>query len=115
MSLNSLRGEVPQAVSNLTNLEVLDLSSNCLTGEIPWALESLHFLSYFNVSNNDLDGPVPAGGQFCMFPSSSFAGNPGMEAAAGAGAGADPTLGTTRERGWHRNRTVGLDAIGRSR
>jgi hypothetical protein len=50
-----------------------------------------------------------------MFPSSSFAGNPGMEAAAGAGAGADPALGTTRERGWHRNRTVGMDAIGRSR
>jgi hypothetical protein len=57
---------------------VLDLSSNRLTGEIPRALESLHFLSYFNVSNNDLDGPVPAGGQFCTFPSSSFAGNPGM-------------------------------------
>jgi Leucine-rich repeat (LRR) protein len=109
LSLNSLRREVPLVVGNLTNLEVLDLSNNRLTGEIPRALESLHFLSYFNVSN-DLDGPVPAGGQFCTFPSSSFAGNPGMEAAAGA----DPALGATRERGWHRNRTVGMDAIGRS-
>jgi hypothetical protein len=36
----------------------------------------------------------------------------GMEGAAGAGA--DPALGATRERGWHRNRTVGMDAIGRS-
>jgi hypothetical protein len=97
LSLNSLRGEVPQAIGNLTNLEVLDLSSNRLTGEIPRALESLHFLSYFNVSKNDLDGPVPAGGQFCTFPSSSFAGNSRMEAAAGAGA--DLALGMTRERG----------------
>jgi hypothetical protein len=38
----------------------------------------------------------------------------GKEAAAGAGAGADPALGATRERGWNRNRTVGMDAIGRS-
>jgi hypothetical protein len=36
----------------------------------------------------------------------------GMEAAAGAGS--DPALGATRDRGWHRNRTVGMDAIGRS-
>jgi hypothetical protein len=36
----------------------------------------------------------------------------GMEAAAGAGS--DPALGATRERGWHHNRTVGMDAVGRS-
>jgi hypothetical protein len=34
----------------------------------------------------------------------------GMEAAVGA----DAALGATRERGWNRNRTVGMDAIGRS-
>jgi hypothetical protein len=36
----------------------------------------------------------------------------GMEAAAVAGA--DATLDATRERGWNHNRTVGMDAIGRS-
>jgi hypothetical protein len=29
------------------------------------------------------------------------------------GAGADPALGATRERGWNRNQTVGMNAIGR--
>jgi hypothetical protein len=32
-----------------------------------------------------------------------------------AGMGVDAALGATRERGWNRNRTVGMDAIGRSR
>jgi hypothetical protein len=36
----------------------------------------------------------------------------GKEAAAGAGV--DPALGATRERGWNHNRTVGMDAIGQS-
>uniref|UniRef100_J3L9Q2 Leucine-rich repeat-containing N-terminal plant-type domain-containing protein n=1 Tax=Oryza brachyantha TaxID=4533 RepID=J3L9Q2_ORYBR len=70
LSFNSISGEIPQAICNLTNLDMLDLSNNNLTGTIPLQLNKLHFLSAFNVSNNDLEGPIPTGGQFDTFDSS---------------------------------------------
>ncbi|KAF7078173.1 hypothetical protein CFC21_082649 [Triticum aestivum] len=75
-SFNDSKGQIPQSICNLTNLQVLDLSTNNLTGGIPAALNSLHFLSAFNISNNDLEGPIPSGGQFNTFQNSSFDGNP---------------------------------------
>jgi hypothetical protein len=62
LSSNSLTGEIPGQICNLTNLQTLDLSDNQLTGAIPSQLSDLHFLSRFDVSNNQLEGPVPTGG-----------------------------------------------------
>jgi hypothetical protein len=75
LSSNSLSGQIPPQLCNLTNLQELDLSSNHLTGEIPSELNNLHFLSAFNISHNNLEGPIADGCQLSTFSNSSFEGN----------------------------------------
>ncbi|KAB1209228.1 Receptor-like protein 12 [Morella rubra] len=58
-SNNGLTGHIPSSLGNLKNLEVLDLAQNKLVGEIPPELVQLNFLAVFNVSNNSLTGPIP--------------------------------------------------------
>jgi Leucine-rich repeat (LRR) protein len=83
LSANKLRGQIPNSVFNLKNLETLDLSNNYLTGivefdefvtlknlttldisgnqlsEFPNFLRNQHELEYLNLSNNTIHGHVP--------------------------------------------------------
>ncbi|WVZ49374.1 hypothetical protein U9M48_000741 [Paspalum notatum var. saurae] len=58
-SYNKLIGRPPSTFSNLSNLENLGLGSNLLTGEIPESITGMHNLTLLDVSNNDLSGPIP--------------------------------------------------------
>ncbi|KAL0884470.1 hypothetical protein Bca101_008451 [Brassica carinata] len=75
LSNNDFTGHIPSSWANLTSLESLDLSRNQLTGKIPQELGTLSFLEYINVSHNKLTGQIPQGTQFGGQPKSSFEGN----------------------------------------
>ena len=49
---NSLTGEIPSEIGNLTNLTYLQLRSNQLTGSIPPEIGNLTNLTYLSLSNN---------------------------------------------------------------
>ncbi|WOL05996.1 phytosulfokine receptor 1-like [Canna indica] len=54
-----LLGSIPPWLSNLTKLNVLDLSWNHLEGSIPSWLGNLDSLFYLDLSNNSLSGEIP--------------------------------------------------------
>lgn len=55
----SLRGRVPEWLSQCKKMEVLDLSRNQLIGTIPSWIGELHHLCYLDLSNNSLVGDAP--------------------------------------------------------
>ena len=58
---NSLKGEIPAEITQLTHLGYLDLQLNSLSGEIPQDIgEHLSNLRTLNLKNNQLTGKIPA-------------------------------------------------------
>ncbi|KAK7263905.1 hypothetical protein RJT34_31504 [Clitoria ternatea] len=78
LSRNHITGQIPQDMSNMHQLQSLDLSSNQLSGSIPSSISSLSFLGFLNLSNNNLLGAIPYTGQITTFDTPSFARNPGL-------------------------------------
>ncbi|XP_057990417.1 receptor-like protein EIX2 [Hevea brasiliensis] len=78
LSRNHISGQIPKSISELRQLLSLDLSGNRLSGPIPQSISSLTFLGNLNVSNNNLSGIIPSTNQMSTFNASSFAGNPGL-------------------------------------
>ncbi|XP_042940342.1 receptor-like protein EIX1 isoform X2 [Carya illinoinensis] len=100
LSINKLHGEIPEGITNLTelvalnlsrnnlsglitpkigllrNLQCLDLSRNQLYGEIPMSISNLSFLSQLDLSTNNLSGKIPTGTQIQSLDASAFLGNP---------------------------------------
>lgn len=100
MSRNNFSGRIPPEIGNCLLLTYLDLSQNQLSGPIPVQIAEIHILNYLNVSWNHLSqtlpkeigsmksltsadfsynnfsGPIPETGQYLVFNSTSFAGNP---------------------------------------
>lgn len=67
LSRNRLTGNIPNNIGSLTNLESLDLSNNCLSGSIPPSMATMTFLSYLNLSYNNFFGQIPVANQFGTF------------------------------------------------
>ncbi|KFK36133.1 hypothetical protein AALP_AA4G081800 [Arabis alpina] len=78
LSSNGFTGNIPSSLENLTNLESLDLSQNKISGEIPPELGDVSSLAWINVSHNQLVGSIPQGTQFQRQNCSSYEGNPGL-------------------------------------
>ena len=60
LNSNSLTGQIPADLGNLSNLGWLALGGNSLSGPIPAALGRLSNLEWLSLSNNELSGPIPA-------------------------------------------------------
>ncbi|TVU24883.1 hypothetical protein EJB05_27347, partial [Eragrostis curvula] len=63
LSRNHLCGKIPINIGTMQLLESLDLSENKLYGELPQSLSNLTYLSYLYLSYNNLTGRIPRGGQ----------------------------------------------------
>ncbi|ESQ28564.1 hypothetical protein EUTSA_v10018259mg [Eutrema salsugineum] len=59
-NLESLYGEIPSTLGNLSRLTILDFSYNALSGQVPESLGHLSHLTFLTLSNNRLVGQVPA-------------------------------------------------------
>ncbi|PWA75691.1 receptor like protein 4 [Artemisia annua] len=80
LSENSIQGKIPSALGKLSSLEVLDLSYNFFNGTIPESLGGLTSVRILNLNGNSLSGRVPAalGGRLLHRASFNFTDNDGL-------------------------------------
>ncbi len=57
---NNITGNIPAALTQLTNLDYIFLRGNNLSGTIPNSIDQLSNLTYINLSANDLTGSLPS-------------------------------------------------------
>ena len=60
LSSNQLKGEIPAALGQLSQLQRLSLYKNGLSGKIPPELGQLSALAWLDLSHNRLTGSLPA-------------------------------------------------------
>ncbi|TPX46657.1 hypothetical protein CcCBS67573_g10302 [Chytriomyces confervae] len=60
LSICSLVGNIPDGIGSLQNLTDLNLADNSLTGMLPSSLSALFALETLDLSNNELSGEFPA-------------------------------------------------------
>ncbi|TKY71729.1 putative leucine-rich repeat receptor serine/threonine-protein kinase [Spatholobus suberectus] len=80
LSGNSIRGAIPSSLGTITSLQVLDISYNFFNGSIPESLGQLTSLQRLNLNGNFLSGRVPAtlGGRLLHGASFNFTDNTGL-------------------------------------
>ncbi|XP_020230913.1 receptor-like protein 4 [Cajanus cajan] len=80
LSGNSIRGAIPSSLGKITSLQVLDISYNFFNGSIPESLGQLTLLQRLNLNGNSLSGRVPAtlGGRLLHGASFNFTDNAGL-------------------------------------
>ncbi|XP_048317804.2 receptor-like protein EIX2 [Ziziphus jujuba] len=59
VSYNSLSGNIPLSIGNLTGLMTLVISNNELSGQIPHFWENKQFMYIVDMSNNSFSGTIP--------------------------------------------------------
>ncbi|XP_023749485.2 receptor-like protein EIX1 [Lactuca sativa] len=77
-SMNTLSGEIPQHIGEMKKLLTLDLSRNNLSGRIPSSMSQMSLLNYLDLSYNNLSGKIPSSTQLQSFPPSRYNGNKGL-------------------------------------
>ncbi|RAL40639.1 hypothetical protein DM860_006709 [Cuscuta australis] len=75
---NSLTGPIPASLGKLSKLQFLRLNNNSLSGSIPVELTRTWGLNVLDLSNNRLSGIVPVTGSFSGFTPISFGNNPDL-------------------------------------
>ncbi|CAI9289997.1 unnamed protein product [Lactuca saligna] len=74
-SMNTLSGEIPQHIGEMKKLLTLDLSRNNLSGKIPSGMSQMSLLNYLDLSYNHFSGRIPSSTQLQSFPPSTYHGN----------------------------------------
>nr|GLL21488.1 LRR receptor-like serine/threonine-protein kinase FLS2 [Ipomoea trifida] len=72
LSANSLIGEIPFELGNLTKIHALNLSYNNLSGMIPETFSKLENIESLDLSHNELSGKIP----ITLFNLYCYEGNP---------------------------------------